>query len=111
MRLAQSAHHFGLALDRIDGLEAVLGDALLAANLSDARPGPFAGEESTGALRVPGAALVAPDSPRARGEQRLAHTLECREGNEDDQLALHGAHLTGPSSRATLEPCNRFSER
>src|SRR5207302_10309173 len=57
-----------------DGLDAQLGDSLLRADPADRRVRALACEERPGAGRVPRAALVPPDAPRAPHE----HGCPCR---------------------------------
>src|ERR1051325_4732074 len=91
MRLAQRRDHLVLAFLREDGLEAQLGDALLAAGLTERRVRPLPAEVGPGSLRVPGAALVVADASGACGKEGVAHGIECLARNEADERAVQVA--------------------
>src|SRR5262249_27835927 len=102
MRRAQRAYHLRLVLDRVDGLEPQLRDALLLPALSDRRRRRRASEEGSRALGIPRAALVVADPPSPGCENSVAHRVERVGGDEDDELAPHGRHRIAPGMFGVL---------
>src|SRR4051812_22407493 len=101
MRVEQRAHHLREQVHLDDGLDAQLSDALLAAHLADRRRRALLRQERPGAGRVPRAALVVSDPPRARTEDRIARRFESLARHEPDELVLlhpgtlrHGRSMT-----------------
>src|SRR5262249_39307557 len=102
VRFTKRAHDFGLPLDRIDGLESQLRDALLLPTLAHRGRRRLAAEERPRPFRVPGTSLIVADPAGSCGEHGVATSIEGIRWNEDDELPVHARHRIDRPDSARL---------